>query len=316
MRTKLFLGLSIALLAMSCTSETEPRNEDVTKITKIQVGAEQVANPETRTVTDVTANRVTWAAGDEIAVFRVGGEGRMDYRRFVLESGAGDVLAYFKGVGADDFLTAGDTYKVVYPYNSVREFDGLNGEFNMTASISGNNNTDHLARFNWLISTPHVIPTDGTMPSFSLAQAMALAKIRLDVKNFALPPLDEQRYLTNLNFTTIDKKTVFSSSVYWSAELDLKTKKFSEVASAGFTSGVQVYDNTTYYYWVPIMQDPSFGIKDLKLEVLWRSGLSNTYSSSMEYTPKSIFAPGFIYNIHFVLTFEPSGNSGTLSLVP
>lgn len=316
MKKKLVIGLSIALLAMSCTSETEPQKEDATKITKIYVGAEKALDVDTRTITDVNTNSVKWAAGDEIAVFHVNGAGRSDYKRFVLESGAGEASAYFKGVGADDYLTAGETYKVVYPYSTVEQYDGVNDVFNMHANISGSNNTDHLANHNWLVSTQQrVIPSDGTMPSFLLAQITALAKIRVDVENFTLTGLTNRRYLSNVNFTTIDKIKDFYSYIFWNDNLDVEALQYSEVATAGFQStNVAINNNTSYYYWMPIIQNSSTGVQELGLSVHWRDANNVDYSSSIDYTPKSQFTPGFIYNIHLKLTFtEGSGNSATLS---
>lgn len=316
MKTKLFLGLGIALLAMSCTSETESRNEDASKITKIYVGTEKVVEADTRTVTDVNTNTVTWATGDEIAVFRVNGSGRNDYKHFILESGAGEISAYFKGVGADDYLTPGETYKVVYPYAAVGAYEGVDDALSMQAAISGSNNTDHLAKYNWLTSLPKVIPTDGTMPAFSLAQSTALAKIRVDIENFMLTGIGNRRYLSNVNFTVKDGSGEFSDYIYWDDNLNIATLQFSEVASAGFTgTAVQINNNSSYYYWVPIIQKIETGIKELKLSVHWNAGTITTYSADMVYTPQSVFRPGFIYNVHLKLSFAESGNSGALTLV-
>lgn len=317
MRTKLLLGLGIALLAMSCTSETEPQKEEATKITKIYVGAEKAPDVDTKTITDVNTNSVKWAEGDEIAVFHVNGTGRSDYKRFVLESGAGEASAYFNGVGADDYLTAGETYKVVYPYSTIGIYDGVNEAFNMHANISGSNNTDHLANHNWLVSTQQRISTDGKTPAFLLAQTTALAKIRVDIENFTLTGFTNRRYLSNVNFTTVDKIKDFYSYIFWNENLDVEAAEYSEVATAGFQStNVVINNNTSYYYWMPIIQNTLTGIKKLGLSVHWRDANNVDYSSSIEYTPKSEFIPGFIYNIHLNLAFtEGSGNSAILSLV-
>lgn len=317
MKMKLFLGLGITLLVMSCTSETEPQNEDKTKITKIYVGAEKAEGVNTRTVTDVNTNSVTWADGDEIAVFHVNGSGRNDYKRFVLESGAGNISAYFRGVGADDYLIPGETYKVVYPYSAVGVYDGVNDALQMQASISGSNNTDHLADYNWLASAQKVIPADGTMPAFLLVQSTALVKIRVDTENFTIKdPITNKRYLNNVNFTVIDGSTEFSDYIYWDDNLNVTTFQFSEVASAGFAGTVaQIKNNSSYYYWVPIIQKIETGVKQLKLSVHWNAGAVTTYSADMTYTPKSVFKSGYIYNVHLKLSFADSGNSGTLTLV-
>ncbi|WP_321332907.1 hypothetical protein [uncultured Bacteroides sp.] len=313
MRIKLLLGLSLfAILAMDCISETDtPKSND--KITRIYVGT---ANAKSRTLTDASTAEVTWKDGDEIAVFHINGSGRSDYKRFLLSSGAGEQSAYFEGVTADDYLTAGETYKVAYPYSSVEEYDGDNNIFNMHANISASNNTDHLANHNWLVSGNRVIPTDGTMPSFSLAQITALAKIRLDIDNFTVTGLTNRRYLTNVNFTIADATKAFYNYIYWNEDLDVTAYERSEVATAGFSNQVQIVNNSSYYYWVPIMQETSSGIKQLDLSVHWRDGNNVDYSSVVEYTPKSMFVPGYIYNVHLILTFtENSGNSGILSLV-
>lgn len=313
MKTKLLLSLGIALLAMSCTSETESQNEDATKITKIYIGAEKTSDATTKTVTDVTTNSVKWAEGDEIAVFHVNGSGRNDYKRFVLESGAGEASAYFKGVGADDYLTAGETYKVVYPYAAVGQYDGVNDVFNMHANISASNNTDHLANHNWLVSTQQrITPADGTMPSFLLKQVTALAKIRVDIENFTITGMTNKRFLSNVNFTIIDRTKAFRSYIYWDDNLDVATYEYSEVATAGFSGQVEIKNNNSYYYWVPIIQNASDGIKKVSLSVHWRKDVD--LSSAVEYMPKSVFTPGKIYNIHLKLTFtENSGDSGTLT---
>lgn len=316
MKKNLVLGLGIALLAMSCTSETETQKKDTKKITTIYVGAENASDVGTRTITDVNTNSVKWAVGDEIAVFHVNGSGRSDYKHFVLESGAGDASAYFKGVGADDYLTAGETYKVVYPYSTVKQYDGENNVFNMHANISGSNNTDHLANHNWLVSTQQRISTDGKTPAFLLAQTVALAKIQVDITNFTLTGIPNKRYLSNVNFTISDKTKAFYSYIYWDENLDVAAYEYSEVATAGFSNQVQISNNTSYYYWVPIKQNTSDGIKSLGLSVHWRDSNNVDYSSSVEYTPQSVFTPGFIYNIHLKLTFTTgSGNSGTLTFV-
>lgn len=317
MKTKLFLGLVIVLLATSCTSETEPQKENETRITKIKIGADVTTDADSRTVTDVNTNSVKWAVGDEIAVFHVNGNGRSDYKRFVLESGVGEASAYFIGVGADDYLTAGEIYKVVYPYVSVGMYDGVNDVFNMHANMSGSNNTDHLANHNWLVSTQQRIsPSDGTMPSFLLTQVTALAKIRVDIENFTLTEMTNRRYLSNVNFTISDKTKAFSSYIFWNDNLEVATYEYSEVATAGFSGQVQIKNNSSYYYWVPIKQNASDGIKKVSLSIHWRDSNNVDYSSPLEYTPKSVFTPGKIYNIHLKLTFtENSGNSGTLTFV-
>lgn len=316
MKTKLFLSLGIALLVMSCTSETETQSEKVTKITKIYVGTEEEAGTNSRTVTNVNTNAVTWAEGDEIAVFRVNGSGRNDYKRFVLESGAGGIAAYFKGVGVDDYLIPGEVYKVVYPYSTVGTYDGVNDVFNMHANISASNNTDHLANHNWLVSAQRIIPEDGTMPAFSLAQTIALAKIRVDIANFTVTGLSNRRYLSNVNFTITDKTKAFDSYIYWNEKLEVTGYESSEVATAGFSGQVQIVNNSSFYYWVPIKQQSTTGIKKMGLSVHWRDGNNVDYSSSVEYIPKSVFASGFIYNIRLKLTFTVnSGNSATLTFV-
>lgn len=315
MKTKLFLGLSIALLAMGCTSETEMNNENTTKITRIYVGAENVI--DTRTETDAETAAVTWTEGDEIAVFHVNGSGRSDYKYFVLESGDGETKGYFKGADPEvDYLIPGETYKVVYPYWAVVDFDGGDNIHEMSIALS-NNSTDHLADYNWLASTAKTIPTNGTMPAFSMAQQMSLVKLRVDIENFTVTGTSNRRYFGNINFTTTDTAPVFYSFVYWNNNLEVAAGEMSEVLGCGFNGNIQIQNNTSYYFWVPVKQDTSKGVKEIDIALLWRnSGGGTTTTAHAIYTPKSAFAPGYIYNVHLKLSFTAgSANSATLTVV-
>lgn len=303
-----------AMLAItSCTSETED-NTYSTKITKIYVGAETTIG--TKTNTNASTSTVTWADGDEIAVFHVNGSGRSDYKRFILTSGAGESSAYFAGATAEDYLTPGETYKVVYPYSSVENYNQSNDFLFSEISQSTSGNISHIAQYDWLYSASKTIGSDGTVPAFLLKHVSAFLRVRLDIANYTA---SERRYLRNFNVKASNGTSkLFANYIYWNDELNFTISQYTETATVGYSESNRIVDGTFYYYF-PIIQDPSLGIEPLTFTSYWATSTSTSatlYSSDCQYTPSSVLRSGYVYDAHFQLTFnDGSANTATLTIV-
>lgn len=297
MKTKLFLSLGLVLLTMSCNSEKELPNENVTKISKIYVGTKKDAQTNTRTVTNATTNAVTWTEGDEIAIFRVGGTGRNDYKRFILESGAGDVSAYFKGVGPDDYLTPGGTYKVIYPYASVVNYYDRNNGCYVAELSQPSSDASHLSDYDWLFSVSKTIPNDNTMPSFLLQHAFSLIKINLTVSNYT----GALRYLQSMSISSNGHN--FAESVYWNDNLDFTIAENSEKIGISYSSSTKLVDGK-YTFIIPIYQVSNTA------EITFTANWAKTWNSifpnaaSYSYITSSTLTSGKVYELDFTLSFE------------
>ena len=301
-------------MAMGCSSETDTFQVN-TKITRISVGTQEIKET-TKTATNASTNAVTWQAGDEIAVFHVGGTGRSDFKHFVLASGANETSAYFEGVGADDYLTAGESYKVIYPYSSAGYT--VNDDFNCSETAqSSNGNTDQLADCDWLYSTSTRISPDGTVPAFTLRHAFSLLKIIVDVENFTS---SDRRYMRNFNIKNFNTElNLFADYVYWNDVFDFSVSGYTGVSAVGYSSSIRLNNTTTYIYWLPIKQNETLGIQNVVFTSFWATGITSTstmYSSECTYTPSSVFAAGTTYEKHFKLTFaDGSSTVAILTLV-
>ena len=158
------------------------------------------------------------------------GTGRNDYKRFILESGAGDVSAYFKGVGPDDYLTPGGTYKVIYPYASVVNYYDRNNGCYVAELSQPSSDASHLSDYDWLFSVSKTIPNDNTMPSFLLQHAFSLIKINLTVSNYT----GALRYLQSMSISSNGYN--FAESVYWNDNLDFTIAENSEKIGISYSA--------------------------------------------------------------------------------
>lgn len=312
MKIKLLLGLSLfAILAMDCTSETDTLKSN-DKITRIYVGT---TDAKSRTSTDASTAEVTWKDGDEIAVFHVNGSGRSDYKRFLLSSGAGEQSAYFEGVTADDYLTAGESYKVIYPYSSTTYTNETTSNIYSFAIYEIPNTVDKLATYDWLYSATRVIPTDGTMPAFTLQHTMALIKVTLDIEGVEEYE-DFDEYLKNITFAPTDNSFAFAQRCYWDTNLDFAIKNYGTTSVSYISNGQWLEDGTTSF-WLPVVQNTNLGIQGLNVTVYVSHGTQgNTlWSATTTFTPTSLLVSGKIYPIHLRFAVDGTNRSGTLTIV-
>ena len=314
MKNKLFLYITIAIMAMGCSSETDTYQIDAnipnTGITRISVGT--IA--ETKTTTNETSNAVTWQAGDKIAVFHVNGSGRDDYKCFELSDGAGEISAYFTGVTEEDYLIPGETYKLVYPYSSAVSYTNnpvVNANSLKVYEVP--NTVDNLSTYDWLYSAERVIPTDGTTPAFTMQHAMALIKVTLDVEGY-VEGLDSDETLKNVTFATSDNSSAFAQRIYWDADMNFAVRSYTTL-SVSYVSGGEDFDNGTTTFWLPIYQNSSLGIKNLDITVYLSHGVSTNWSGVTTYSTSSVLTPGDIYPIHLKFVVDGSDITGTLSVV-
>jgi len=311
MKNKLFLYITIAIMAMGCSSETDTYPIDAnisnTGITRISVGT--IA--ETKTATDESSNAVTWQTDDEIAVFNVNGSGRDDYKRFKLSEGAGEVSAYFTGVTADDILIPGETYKLVYPYSSAVSYTGSSNSKSLKV-YEVPNTVDNLSTFDWLYSAEKVIPTDGTTPAFTMQHALALIKVTLDVTGFEEND-DSDEYLKNVTFATSNSSLVFAQRIYWDTDMNFAVKSYA-TSTVSYIDGGEYLENTTTTFWLPVFQDSDLGIQDLDITVYMSHGIYTLWSAATTYSTSSVLTPGYVYPIHLSFVVDGSSRSGTLSV--
>jgi len=313
MKKNLFLSLCLALVAVGCSSETEPQNDNST-VSRILVGNAELQDANTKTITDAVTNRVTWAAGDEIALFNVNGTGRNDYKRFRIVSGVGNESAYFEAVTEDDNLTAGATYKVIYPYASVASYTDVSNRTSL-AVYEIPNNVNNLATYDWLYSAPRTINADGTTPEFLMQHCMALIKFTLDVEGI-IENDDFDEYLKNITVRPLGTSSMFAQRIYWNNTLDFSISSYG-TNSVSFEPSSVYLENGRYTFWLPIYQDASLGIRPLILTVFASHGAAgNTlWSAATTFTPASILTPGYIYHKHLNFTVDGSERSGTLTII-
>jgi len=300
-------------MAMGCSSETDTYPIDAnisnTNITRISVGT--IA--ETKTATDESSNAVTWQTGDEIAVFNVNGSGSSDYKHFVLSEGAGEISAYFTGVTVDDYLIPGETYKLVYPYSSAVSYNGSSNIFSLTV-YEVPNTVDNLSTYDWLYSAEKKIPTDGTIPAFTMQHALSLIKVTLDVTGY-LEDDNSDEYLRNISFATSDNSSDFAQRIYWDTDMNFTVKSYATSSVSYVSGGGEYLENTTTTFWLPISQDSSLGIKDLDITVYMSHGSNTFWSAATTYSTKSVLTPGKVYPIHLSFVVDGSNRTGTLSVV-
>ncbi len=311
MKLKLLLGLGITLLAMGCTSETELQPKDISKITRIYVGTEDVV--DSRTVTNATTNAVTWAEGDEIAVFHVNGSGRSDYKHFrVVSGGAGGISAYFEAVSEADALTGGETYKLVYPYAAAGSYSGGSSNRYSLAVYELANSVDNLKTYDWLYSDGKAIPQDGTLPRFTMKHCFALVKVHLEVAG-AIEGEDYDEYIRN--FTLSSANSAFAQRVYWDENLDFAIKSYGTSAVSYNTD--TWLENGAYTFWLPVYQSPDFGSHQLTLAIYMSHGTQgNTlWGGNVNYTPHSVLTAGYLYSVNLLFTVDGTNRTGTLTLV-
>jgi len=302
-------------MAMGCSSETDTFQTDtsVTSITSLYV-EKTINNATTKTATNESSNEVTWQTGDEIAVFHVNGSGRDDYKCFVLSEGGGSNSGYFKGVTADDYLIAGETYKLVYPYSSAVSYTNDPATTRYSLKVFEVPNTvNNLSSYDWLYSEERVIPTDGTIPDFTMQHALALIKVTLDVTGFKEGD-DSEEYLKNVTFATSDNSLAFAQRIYWDTDMNFAVKYYG-TTSVSYVDGGEYLENTTTTFWLPVSQDSDSGIQDLDITVYMSHGSNTLWSALTQYSTSSVLTPGDIYPIHLKFVVDGSNRSGTLSVV-
>lgn len=316
MKKSLLLLISgIALLLAGCTTETETRdwvNKDG-KITRIYVEAsseEDAVEPTTRTTTN--GNSVTWVTGDEIALFET--TGQRVYKRFRLVSDPGTKSGYFEGVGTDDYLTPGTSYRVVYPY-SAAQYTGSNVRYrkDIQAFMQTDNSNSNLTNDDWLISEIRTV-TDGTMPGFRLNHCFALLEVSMQVEGIEEDD-DYEMYFSNFTIETSGNELAFANKVYITDDGNLGVSSYQNSIVVSRTDKPW-FENGTYKFWYVVKANPSVGIAPLVLHPYFTQGSSVLWSVKTEFTPTSVLQSGKYYHLNLKMTYNNvSPSASTLTVV-
>ena len=250
---------------------------------------------------------MTWVEGDPVAIWKVG-DPRSTYKKFVLYSGAGQQAAYFKGATDNDYIVEGGTYKAVYPYSAVVNYNAVTTH-TLTSAISASNSTTYLADDCWLASDNVTIPVGGETPKIVVHQQMALIKLSLAISNFNSDSYYAKKF-ANINFTIVDASTVFANDAYFGDTFTVENVHWSAVASARFSQVIPIVNAQTYVFWIPIIQSKGTGNKPLTLSVHWKNNEDVEYHSAItNYTPQGVFTAGKIYTISLGLQFTSNDNN-------
>lgn len=301
----LFMMGVVALLLTGCSTETG-NVEDTSKITRISVDAtEGSVDAKTRTATNGTL--VTWVTNDEIGLLNAAD--RANYKHFRLSSAPGTNTGYFDGVTADDYLTSGTTYKVVYPYSAL-EYTGTSNRYRKDIQVFSqtDNSNSNLANDDWLTSESRTI-VDGTMPAFRLKHCFALLKVTLAVEGI-IEDDDYEMYFANFTISTANNEKAFANKVYIDDKGDLGVYSYINSIIAARTDKPWL-ENGIYTFWYVVKTDPQVGIVPLQLQPYFSQGASGTvlWSLNTTFTPSAVLEAGKLYNINLKMTY----NNGSYS---
>ncbi len=317
MKTKkiVLLMSGISLMFSGCTTETRGWADDG-KITRVYVDAPSEPGgleAESRTATDEYS--VTWVAGDEVALFKAGD--RTNYKRFRLMSEPGSKAGYFAGATSDDYLTEGDSYKVVYPYSAAEKTGTNNGaRFPIYEIRQAEEGNKHLADYDWLESTYRTVSVANPVPAFVLNHCFALLKITLTVEGTDEDNDDYEEYLTNLTIAAADNSEIFAQRVFLDSDIN--------VGAWGYRSQTVTYrdpkawlSDGTYTFWLVMLQDATIGIKELQFSLHFSHGLSGSvlWNLNATHTPSSVLKSGHLYKIHLRANIDGAARSGNLEVV-
>ena len=311
---KIYILVSIAslsLLFVGCTSETDIQN-DSSKITKIYVDASSDEDAQSRTATN--GNSVTWVTNDQIALIENGN--RNGYKQFQLSSDPGTKSGYFEGVGADDYLTNGKSYKVVYPHSAARYTGAGNPtRLNISGIAQSDDSNSNLATYDWLVSSSRTVIDGVTMPEFRLNHCFALVKVTLNVSDI-IENDDYASYLKNMTITTQNNEAAFAERVYLDSNVDLQV--FSWVSSVTVArTDAPWLGNGSYVYWFIIKPNDAIAAGPLTIQSNFSTDVAGIFQWSLStiFTPTSALQAGKFYELDLNMVYNNADKSSSVLTV-
>ena len=303
MKTKqLFIFVVATLFMVGCSNEEEIKVEENNPAGWInRVGISMNENA-TRTIHDGLS--VTWAAGDKIGI--VGTKLNSSHRTFSLISGSNTNDAVFEADSPQDYLGAGE-WIAYYPH-TASQYTRSNKLY-MNEIIQNGENNNHLAEYDWLMSSPQTATENTSLPGFKMDHLFALIKITVRLAT----PTSHRLPLDNIVFVTNDRTQSFANAAFID---DVGVMEF-DYESSGISITRSDYprlDNgDTHTFWMLEKKLNHPKPKTLYVFVYFRNASKPTFGISTTFTPSDSIYSGCMYNLDLVVPYnDASYNTSTL----